>query len=130
MTTFWERESASSSGGGGSITTFMVRSGVLSFTLAAGQTNDFTNANLGVVSVIRFRTNVAGSSLSGIVAQTAGTQFSICNKGPTGDLTLLNATGSVAANQFEFLLLGDIIIPAGDSIDIWYDSISSKWIKI
>lgn len=132
MSTFIERDDAGAgSGGGGTIPGALIRTGVLAVTLPLGQTDNFNNAALANVSIILFSTNAGGSSLSGITAQAPGTQLSISNRGPLGDLTLLNASGgSAAANQFAFLLLGDFILPAGTAIDLWYDSSSSRWIII
>lgn len=130
MSIFFERDDGAGSSGGGTIPGAFIRTGVLSVTLPAGQTDDFTDAALGSVSVVLISTNAAGSSLSGIVPPANGTQLSINNQGPVGDLTLLNVTGSAAANQFSFLLLGDFILPAGSAVDIWYNSITSKWILI
>lgn len=129
MSSFFERDENGSSSGG-TIAGALIRTGVLSVTLPAGQTNDYTDPTLDVISILLISTNIAGSTLSGIVPPAAGTQLSISNQGTVGDLTLLNVSGSAATNQFSFLNLGDFILPAGAAIDIWYNSLTSKWILI
>lgn len=132
MSTFFERDTPSGSSGGGTIPGAIVRTGYIVHTLSAGQTDDFNHAGLSAVSVLLLRADAAGSSLSGIVAQALGTEFSIVNRSTTGgNLTLLNSNvGSSAANRFNFFDIGDYILPPGAAVTIWYNPNNPRWILI
>lgn len=94
--------------------------------LAAGTTNDYAPTGIATARIIRLTPNAAGSTISGIIAPTALQILTLVNIHATVDITLPSAnTGSTAANRF--LLIGDLTIPANDSLNIFYDLTSARW---
>jgi len=95
--------------------------------LAAGSTNDYNPAGLSTTSRIRQATNAAGSTLTGLVAQTDG-QIRIIENLSGGTLTLANENaGSAAANRFTCPGSVDLAVPVGGTIVLIYDLTGARW---
>ena len=95
--------------------------------LPAGNTNDYAPANLEVITHLRQATNAAGSTLTGLIAQTDLDLRVIANLGP-GNLTLTNEdASSVAANRFTLPGGLPYVLAPGGSIMVAYDMPTSRW---
>lgn len=98
--------------------------------LAAGTTNDYNPTGFSTSSRLRQATNVAGSAISGFVAQNSGDIRIVQNLGP-GTLTLLNEdAGSTATNRITCPGGVSQIVPAGGAFFLIYDATTSRWVSI
>jgi hypothetical protein len=89
-----------------------------------GNTNNWSPSGLGISTVFRIASTTP-VNLTGLVAQTAGTELTLINIG-TNAITLTNLdSSSSAANQFN-LGTSAVLNPA-NAITIWYDGTSSCW---
>ncbi len=99
--------------------------------LAAGNTNNYSPVGLGQITSLRLLPDpTSGSTLTGLVALAAGAVITLFNiqTGATGNLTLAHQNaGSSDSNKFICPSEVDLVIPAGSSASIWYDSSSSRW---
>ena len=95
--------------------------------LAAGNTNDYAPAGVGITSVLRLATNAAGSTLTGMAAQNDGDIRIIQNLGPAR-LTLSHENAaSVAANRFTCTGDQDLILDIDCAAIAIYDTATSRW---
>lgn len=93
--------------------------------LAAGNTNNYAPAGLATASTLRLSANGAGSTLTGLTAQSGGTVLIVSNVG-SGPLVLAGQNGSsTTANQF--LNTAPVIILPGQSSALQYDGTSNGW---
>lgn len=99
--------------------------GVISPAQLTANTNNWNPTDLATSSVIRFSTDVS-RNLTGITAQPSGTRITLCNIGTT-DCVLVNDATSTAANRFLCPGGANFTLNGGDSVDVWYDSTSSRW---
>jgi hypothetical protein len=88
-------------------------------------TDNYSPTGLSTASVLRLSTD-ASRNLTGIAAQPAGTRLTICNVG-TQDLVLIHDATSTAANRFFCPGSVNKTLNTNDSVDIWYDSSSTRW---
>lgn len=95
---------------------------------AAGSQNNVTPPNFGIATLNRLLidTSAGPATFTGLIAGVDGQL--IWNRVTGGNsLTLSNANGaSVAANQFNGS--DSLTILSGDSLLIYYDGVTSKWI--
>lgn len=101
------------------------RSAVITPTQIAANTDNWNPTGLATAAVIRLSTD-ATRSLTGIVAQPAGTELLLANVG-SFDATLVHDATSTAANRFTCPAASNFILSAGESVWIWYDTTSSRW---
>jgi hypothetical protein len=97
--------------------------------LGAGTTNDYAPTGLSGARIIRQDVSAA-TVVTGLVAQQAGQLVVLMNIATAGGNTLtLNHDdgGSTAANRFLLSGLAAVVIPAGGSLELWYDGTSSRW---
>lgn len=98
--------------------------------LAAGATNDYGPAGFSTTTRVRQATNVAGSTLNGLVAQNDGDLRIIENIG-TGTLTIANEAGaSAAANRFTCPGGTDLVISSGGAVQAIYDGTTARWLLV
>jgi hypothetical protein len=98
--------------------------------LPAGDTTDYNPAGLAAASRIRQAVNVAGSTLTGLLAQGDGKTFVIENLGPS-DLVLAHENaGSAVANRFSLAGGVDLVIPPGGSATVVYDLTLTKYTTV
>jgi hypothetical protein len=104
----------------------MVYSGEITPTALAGATDNWNPTGLSTASVIRISAS-APVNLTGIQAQTAGTEITLVNVG-ANTITLVNASTSTAANQFQ--LKANISLAQWGSVRLRYDTTLSKWLCV
>lgn len=94
--------------------------------LAAGNTDNYAPVGFATTTRVRVSADAAGSTLTGLSAQTDGAVRILENIG--GPLTLAHQNGgSLAANQFTCPQTSDLVIaPNGAAICV-YDATSTKW---
>jgi hypothetical protein len=99
--------------------------GVLSPTSLAADQNDYNPTGLGSAAIIR-QDAAADVRITGLAGGTAGRLMTIENVAATSKITLAASdTASLAANRF--LIDGDMAIFPGQSVQLWYDAVSSIW---
>jgi hypothetical protein len=94
--------------------------------LPSGNTNDWNPT--GLATAIHLRTVAAAPAavVTGIAGGVAGRVLSLFNVG-VESITLANESGSsTAANRFR-LAAGTVVVPADNSVTLWYDGTSSRW---
>jgi hypothetical protein len=97
--------------------------------LSSGDTNDYAPTGLSSCFAIRITGAAGGSTLSGLVAQSAGFRLLI-NAGATV-LGIKNNAGSAAANQIIMRSGTDTSIAATfGSMLIWHDAVNNRWRQI
>lgn len=86
--------------------------------------NDYNPANLSTASVLRLNTD-ASRDITGIQGGADGRSLTLINVG-TKPIVLRDAnTNSSAANRFLFGY--DVTLYTSQSIELWYDSTTSRW---
>ncbi len=98
------------------------------FVSAAGANNNVTPAApaIGTINRLKVDTTAGAANFTGLVAGADGQLLWILNVGANA-LTLNNQNaGSTAANRFSGV--DDFIIPANDSLLIYYDTTIARWI--
>jgi hypothetical protein len=108
-------------------TAFSVTNAISPAALASGNTNDYGPTGLSTTYTLRLATNIGGSTVTGLVAQSGGSVRQVCNLGP-GSLTLTNEDAlSTTTNRF----VGNITLAAPGSsrncATVWYDATSTRW---
>lgn len=90
--------------------------------LPAGNTNNYNPTGLANANVIYQDINAAGSTITGLAAQTVGRVVTIVNIHATADLTLDhdNATLSIGTNRFSLPNSEDLVIPPNGSVRLLY----------
>jgi hypothetical protein len=88
-------------------------------------TDNYAPTGLGHNLTFRLSTD-ASRNLTGIVAQAGGTRMRLMNVG-SFDLVLVHDATSTAANRFLCPGSANKTLNANDSVDIEYDSTSSRW---
>ena len=102
----------------------LLLTGVGSPTALAANTNNWSPTGLGSDTVFRISASTP-VNLTGITAQSAGTEITLINVG-TKTITLTNTdANSTAANQFN--LGAATSLGAAQAITLWYDGTSSCW---
>jgi hypothetical protein len=95
--------------------------------LSSGNNNNINPTGFSACSIFRATPNASGSTITGFVAPTFGSQtFWLFNLG-LGTLTLANqSASSTAANR---LVLGatTIALASGQAIGLWYDTTTTRW---
>jgi hypothetical protein len=102
------------------------RSGVISPTQLAANTDDWAPTSLATASVIRATTD-ASRNLTGLTGGVAGREIEIHNVG-SFPLVLKNNVTSTAANRF--LFGADITLTTDQCIKLWYDSTTARWRQV
>lgn len=97
--------------------------GVITPAQLTANTDNWNPTGLSTARVIRVSTD-ASRNLTGIVAQAAGTRLTLINVGTT-DLVLIDNLTSTAANRFE--LTANMTVSANESVELFYDTTSSRW---
>jgi hypothetical protein len=93
--------------------------------IGSSTTNNWSPTGLGSNSVFRISATTP-ATITGLVAQAAGTELTFINVGGTNPITLSNLdAGSSAANQFN--LGANTTLSAGQAITLIYDGTSSVW---
>lgn len=93
--------------------------------LASGNTNDYTG--IGTASVGRLSADVAGSTLTGIVAPADPTYLVIVNIS-ANTLTITHQdTNSTAANRFLTATGASLTLTQDDTATFWYDLTTQRW---
>jgi hypothetical protein len=103
----------------------LIETGVISPTQLAANTDNWNPTGLASARVIRLSTD-ASRNLTGIVAQAAGTMVWLVNVGAQDCVLVHNAT-STAANRFFCPGSANFTLNANDSVQIRYDTTSSRW---
>ncbi len=112
-------------GGALSVPAAYRRTAVISPGQLVANTDNWAPTGLSTCSVIRLSTD-ASRNITGITAQGAGTKITLVNTGAQDAVLVHNAT-STAANQFLCPGAANFTLNGGDSVEIWYDSTSSRW---
>lgn len=94
--------------------------------IGPGLVNDYNPAGLVNASRIRQATDVAGATLTGVVAQPAGRVLAIINLGP-GTMQLSHEGASTAANRFNLPNDEDAFLPPHCGCIFIYDGTTSRW---
>lgn len=109
--------------GGGNVVALAYSAHDLSPAQITANTDNYNPTGLATTRVLRLSTD-ASRNLTGIAGGVAGRRLTVLNVGAQ-DLVLMNDVTSTAANR---LLLGaDVTLGANESIELWYDSTSSRW---
>lgn len=87
--------------------------------------DDWNPTNLNTAAEIRLSTDAA-RDLSGIVAQPARTRLTLFNVGGF-NCVLKHDLTSTAANRFLCPGSADFTLTPNKAVDVWYDSVSSRW---
>lgn len=108
---------------GASLVGQLVRTGVITPTALAANTDDWNPTGLGAASVIRLAASAA-YNLTGIVAQPGGTILVLENIGAF-NVTLVDDSTSTAANRFQ--LPANTVLAPDSALEFRYDDTSSRW---
>ena len=101
------------------------RTNVISPAQLTANTDNWNPTGLSTASTIRLSTD-ASRNITGLVAQAAGTEITLCNVGAQ-DTVLVHDATSTAANRFLCPGSANFTLNANDSVRIWYDTTSSRW---
>lgn len=98
----------------------------------SGDVNDYNPTNLDTADVLRVDPNGASRNITGISAPSYAKKLCLANIGSAGEFLTLKYedAGSSAANRFIASGLTDITVSPGESVNLFYDTTSSRWRQI
>lgn len=106
----------------------VIQGGILTPPTLTSNEDDYSPTDIENNSIIRIDPGIANRDMSGIdsSAMASGQRLVLVNISMTFDIKLLNNNGSsLAANRF--LLQTDETIKPNNSVEIWYDSVDTRW---
>lgn len=91
--------------------------------------NNYNPAGIDDAGILRINPDSGPYNITGIIAQTAGTELTIINSGSAESLTIMVEDGSSsAANRFADRGAGDVVVTWGGAAKLWYDGPPvSRW---
>lgn len=105
--------------------------------LSSGSTNNYTPTGIGGTATIILTADAGGSTLTGLAAQAAGTEITLCEPvTAAGSLTIAHESGSsTAANRFNNGAQANITLNkdtsggvGGPCVTYWYYATGSRWL--